>query len=77
MSKVKAPAVKVDLPKVETKNPRTFLDIQQEFTNVCTKAGHLQYQITAHQNDLDLLNKQMRDLNLEAAAVSAQESKNE
>ncbi len=71
MSKAKAPKnIKVDLPPAEAPAPqRTFEQIQNEFSIKCTKAGHLQYQITAFQADLAELNKQMRDLNLEAAAL--------
>ena len=76
MSKAKTPKdIKVDLPAPQAEmTPRTFEEIQQEFSVKCTKAGHLQYQITAFQSDLEVLNRQMRDLNLEAAALKGAKS---
>lgn len=44
-------------------------DIQQEYQNICARSGQTQYQISALKSDLDLLNKSLRDLNLEAAAI--------
>lgn len=71
--------VKVDLPKEVTKpaETRTFEQIQQEFTNVCARAGHLEYQIFTFKKDLEILNNQMRELNLAAAAVQAQAKQTE
>jgi hypothetical protein len=54
---------------------RTIPEIQNEYQNLCLKAGHLQYQVTVFQGDLDLVNKELRDLNLEAASVKAAEAK--
>lgn len=54
---------------------RSIADIQQEYQNTCLRAGHLQYQISAFQKDLDIVNNQLRDLNLEAAAIKAEEDK--
>jgi hypothetical protein len=53
------------------KKERTVPEISQEYSGLCTKAGHLQYQINTLQKDLELLNGTLRDLNLEAAAVQA------
>lgn len=54
---------------------RSIPEIQQEYQNLCLKAGHVQYQIYTHTSDLELVNAQLRDLNLEAAAVKAEEDK--
>lgn len=73
MAKVKSVGnkIKVDLPKEEAKKERSFDQIQQEFGALCARAGHLQYQIFTFEKDLDLINTQVRDLNLEAAALKA------
>jgi hypothetical protein len=56
----------------EIKKPaRSVSDIQDEYSKLCFKAGHLQYQISALSKDLELLNSTMRDLNFEAAAAQA------
>lgn len=57
----------------EEKKERTFDNIQQEFAALCARAGHLQYQIYTFETDLTLINKQVRDLNLEAAALKAKQ----
>lgn len=51
----------------ENKSPRPVSEIQQEYQMLCTKAGHVQYQIFTLQKDLDVLNSTLRDLNLEAS----------
>jgi len=63
----------------EEKKARTIGEIQGEYQTLCTKAGHIQYQISTLNKDLDLLNTSMRDLNFEAAKVSreAEEAKKE
>lgn len=53
----------------EEKKPRTIADIQAEYQNLCTKAGHLQYQIHALDLDLKVVNDALRDLNLEASSL--------
>lgn len=58
----------------QEKAPRTFTDIQNEFGALCARAGHLQYQIFTFKKDLELINGQVRDLNLEAAALKAKEA---
>ena len=50
---------------------RSISDVSQEYQQLCTKAGHLQYQIDAFSKDLSLLNSTMRDLNFEAAGLNA------
>lgn len=57
------------------KQNRTIQQIQQEYQELCLKAGHFQYQIYTMGRDLELVNKELRDLNLEAAAVKAAEVK--
>lgn len=56
----------------ETKK-RTKEAIAREYSELCTKAGHAAYQIATIQKDIDLMQSTMRDLNLEAAAVSRAE----
>lgn len=59
----------------QQKKHRELAEIQQEYTNVCAKAGNLQYQIKALADDLVLINSTLRDLNLEAAASNAAQPK--
>lgn len=67
--------IKVELPKErEKKESRSIQQIQQEFGALCSRAGHLQYQIWAFEKDLELLNDQIRKLNFEAAALHAEEN---
>lgn len=53
----------------DEKKLRPVAEIQAEYQNLCTKAGHTQYQIITLSKDLDLLNETLRNLNLEAAAA--------
>lgn len=52
---------------------RSIPEIQSEYQNLCLKAGHLQYQVYTFSRDLEMVNQELRDLNLEAAAVKAVE----
>lgn len=52
----------------EFKAPRSVAEIQKEYAQFCTRAGHLQYQIHAFAKDLEVLNDSIRDLNFEAMA---------
>lgn len=54
--------------------PRSVDAIRQEYGSLCAQAGHLQYTIFNCKKDLSMLNEKMRDLNLEAAAVSNAEA---
>lgn len=54
---------------------RTVAKIHEEYTALCARAGHLQYRIFTDGKDLELLNQQLRDLNLEAANLSQEENK--
>lgn len=59
------------------KEPRTLDNVRSEYHNLCLQAGNLQYQIHALSQDLETLNLQLRDLNLEAAAIQAAAPKTE
>lgn len=54
---------------------RKVEEIRQDYTNLCVKAGHLNYQIKTLQQDLEAVYSTLRDLNLEAA--SAQKAEDE
>jgi uncharacterized coiled-coil DUF342 family protein len=56
----------------ETKK-RTIDEIRKEYTDLCLKAGHTQYQIDTLTKDLGVINNTLRDLNFEAASVQAAE----
>lgn len=73
MAKNKKEEVKVDLPAT-TKQERTIDQIQQEYAALATKSGQLNYQVFVWKTDVELLNKQMRDLNFEAAAIKGKEA---
>lgn len=45
---------------------RTVKEIQHQYAELCTRAGHIQYQIHALSRDLDLVNDTLREINLEA-----------
>lgn len=53
----------------EEKKLRTEDEIRSEYTNLCTKAGHLQLQITVLKEDLAVVNSTLKDLNFEALNV--------
>lgn len=57
----------------EVKAPRTYQEIQNQYTSLCNKAGHLNYQIDTHNRDLKLIYEELRTLNFEAAALQAKE----
>lgn len=50
------------------KKHRTVQEIQNEYAQLCTRAGHLQYQVYTFAKDLEIVNATLRDLNVEAAA---------
>lgn len=52
---------------------RTLAEVHQEYSNLCAKAGNLQYQITVFNEDLDLVNDQLKELNFEAAKLKTEE----
>ena len=55
----------------EAPKARTIDDLHREYSQMCSKAGHTQYQISVLKKDLELLNEQLKALNLEAASLSA------
>ncbi len=59
---------------MEAQKSRTVAEISAEYSQGCTKAGHLQYQISAMSKDLDTLNQTLRDLNFEAASAQQKEA---
>lgn len=61
---------------VEAKK-RTVDDVKQEYSSLCAKAGHLQYQIHVHTKGLELVNTELRELNFEAAKIVAETPKAE
>lgn len=54
----------------EKKKSRTIDQVKVEYSQLCTKAGHTQYQIITLQKELELLNGTLRDLNIEASELS-------
>lgn len=60
-----------------SENKRSVDDVRIEYSKLCTKAGHLQYQITTLSKELEVLNGSLRDLNLEAAKLASEEKKND
>lgn len=59
---------------VPESKPRTVEDVQREFTQLCAKAGHIQYQISCLTKDLGLVNTQCEELSIEAAKISRAEA---
>lgn len=55
------------------KKGRSVQDIQEEYTRLCAKAGHLQYQVFTHSKDLEMVNETLRELNIEASQQAATE----
>ena len=55
----------------DKKIERTLEQITQEYSQLCSKAGHAQYQVHVHTKDLEIINGQLRDLNFEASAIQA------
>lgn len=53
----------------EQKASRTLAEVQTDYQTLCMKAGHTQYQLYVLNADLVLMNSEIRDLNLEAAAI--------
>ncbi len=57
--------------------PRDLDKIQQDYVNLCTKVGDMQYKVHCIQADIAVVNRQLRELNLEAAASSEAKRKQE
>ena len=60
------------MPEDKKVEVRPLQVIQQEYTQLCTKAGDLQYKIRCFQTDLETVNGQLLSLNHEA--VTSQEA---
>jgi hypothetical protein len=59
----------------ESKSPQRTVDqIRAEYSQLCAKAGHMQYQLYTLEKDLGIINGTLRDLNVEAATVSQKEA---
>lgn len=58
----------------ETKKYRSLNEVRNEYTQVCAKLGHLQYQLYILNKDVAMVNKTLEDLNFEASAASAREA---
>ncbi len=56
----------------EQKKSRTIPEIQEEYGQLCFKAGQTQYQVHTLNKELVLINDTLRDLNIEAARVKAE-----
>ncbi len=55
----------------DQKPSKTIQDIQQEYQGLCTKLGHMEYQVYTINKDIELLKSTLRDLNFEAASVQS------
>lgn len=58
----------------QAKQHRPLGVIQQEYTQLCAKLGHLSYQIHTLSKEAELVTGTMQELNLEAAAAGAAEA---
>lgn len=58
----------------EEKKPRSIAEIQAQYQSLCTRAGHLQYQIDAIGKDLVQVNEALRNLNFEAVTAQNAEA---
>lgn len=58
----------------EAKKEKTIQELHQEYSRLCANAGQVQYQISALSDDLRLINEQLKDINLEAAAKAKTDS---
>lgn len=52
---------------------RTLQEVHQQYSELCAKSGHLNYQVAVIKADLALVHEQLKTLNLEAASMSAKE----
>ncbi len=59
---------------MSSESKRSISEISSAYQSLCVKAGHIQYQVFTLTNDLKLLNQELRDLNLEAAAAQKAEA---
>lgn len=67
--------MRIDLSQGASEKPkREISDIQSEYSVLAAKAGQTQYQIFILSKDLEQFHENMRDLNLEAAALKGSEN---
>ena len=57
-------------------NERTLPEVHQDYSNICAKAGHIQFQISQLTKDLVLMNSQLLDLNFEGAKINEKTAAN-
>lgn len=57
----------------EQKKARSSAEIQNEYQNLCARAGHIQYTINVMEGDLERINGALRDLNNEHSQVKQAE----
>ncbi len=59
------------------KPTRSLETIQQEYTNVCAKLGHINFQISSLTSDATTIAATLKDLNFEAIAAQAKAKEEE
>lgn len=55
---------------------RTFEEINNEYKDLCAKAGQLQFRIKESEKELEGFNKRLKELHEEANSLSKKEDKN-
>lgn len=60
-------AKKTKIPS-PSNTPRALTDLQNEYGRLTQQAGHLQYEVGVRQEQLSDMNKQLKAIQLEAAA---------
>lgn len=58
----------------EEKVERTLNDVQQDYLKAAAQAGEMQYKAVRLSKDLEVVNKILLDLNLEAASIQARDA---
>lgn len=58
----------------DVKKHRPIDEISKDYGQLVYKAGDLQYKVSIFSEELDLVNKEIKELNLEAAAAQRAES---
>lgn len=61
----------------ETNAKRSVKEIQQAYSQMCARLGHVEYQLFLNKRDSETLKRELEALNLEAAASAASEKQNE
>jgi hypothetical protein len=56
------------------KKSRSLEEIQNEYNRLLHKSGYIQYQLHVAQQDLAVVNAELRDINFEAVRVQAEEA---